>query len=83
MNATPFFIALLACLWLKEVISKLEIVTMIFAFSGILLVGLSKVDEDDTATGEQPEKEATTISYETSGNLYNIGLMVALGVMLG
>lgn len=44
MNATPFFIALLACLWLKEVISKLEIVTMIFAFSGILLVGLSKVD---------------------------------------
>jgi len=42
MNAAPFFITVMACLWLKEVISKLELVTMVFAFAGILIVGLSK-----------------------------------------
>ena len=42
MNAAPFFIAVIACLWLKEVISKLEVLTMVFAFAGIVMVALSK-----------------------------------------
>ena len=55
MNATPFFIALLACLWLKEMISLLEVVAMIGAFGGILLTGLSKqlhMQESEAETEE-------------------------------
>ena len=43
MNASPFVIALLCCLWLKEMITKIEIATMIISFGGILLVGVSKL----------------------------------------
>ena len=42
MNATPFFIALLACIWLHEIITFVEAITMIAAFGGIILVGISK-----------------------------------------
>jgi drug/metabolite transporter (DMT)-like permease len=42
MNATPFFIALLACIWLKEIITFVEVITMLGAFGGIILVGISK-----------------------------------------
>ena len=50
MNAAPFFIAVIACLWLKEVISKLEVFTMVFAFAGIVMVALSK---QETAAAEE------------------------------
>lgn len=85
MNATPFFIAVMACIWLKEIISKLEVVTMIFAFGGILLVGMSKLGKDASAIEEQKELAAgdDVVSYETSGYLYNIGLSVAVGCVLG
>ena len=42
MNACPFIIAFLACVWLKENISLVEVVCMIGAFGGIILVGISK-----------------------------------------
>lgn len=72
MNATPFFIALLACLWLREMITKIEIATMIIAFGGILLVGMSKLKYE---TEDEVEKE----------NLYhyNIGLVVAFICVIG
>ena len=41
-NTTPFMICILACLWLKELITWVEIINMIGAFSGIIMVGLSK-----------------------------------------
>ena len=48
LNSTPFFVTVLACLWLKEMISPLEVVTMVGAFCGILLLGLSKGDSDES-----------------------------------
>ena len=48
-NACPFLTAIMACLWLKEIITLVEVGCMIGAFSGILLVGFSKEvasDED-------------------------------------
>ena len=42
-NAVPFFVALMACLWLKEVITIVEVAAMVGAFSGILMVGFSKM----------------------------------------
>ena len=41
-NTTPFMICVLACLWLKDVITWVEVINMIGAFSGIIMVGLSK-----------------------------------------
>ena len=41
-NACPFLVAIMACLWLRERISLVELVCMVGAFSGILLVGFSK-----------------------------------------
>ena len=42
MNACPFLIALLACVWLREMITLVEVLCMVGAFGGILLVGFSK-----------------------------------------
>ena len=54
MNATPFFIALLACIWLKEMITLVELITMIGAFTGIILVGISKTS---LASGDEITEE--------------------------
>ena len=65
MNAGPFFIALLACLWLKERITLFEVFAMLGAFGGIIMVGLSKsVASDDSKTVvedvvESEEEKAT------------------------
>ena len=80
LNATPFAIALLACLWLKEVISSIEIVTMVFAFGGILLVGLSKRGNE---VEEEVQSDQGEINYNPSDFMYNIGLLVSIGVLLG
>lgn len=42
MNASPFIMAILTCLWLKELITLVEVICMIGAFGGICLVGMSK-----------------------------------------
>ena len=42
MNASPFLMAILTCLWLKELISLVEVICMVGAFGGICLVGMSK-----------------------------------------
>ena len=41
-NACPFLVAIMACLWLKERITLVELYCMVGAFGGILLVGFSK-----------------------------------------
>lgn len=41
-NACPFLTAIMACLWLKELITLVEVFCMLGAFSGIILVGISK-----------------------------------------
>ena len=45
MNICPFLMALLACLWLREKITAVEVICMIGAFGGILIVGYSKQAE--------------------------------------
>lgn len=58
LNATPFLIAIIACLWLKEIISMVEVFCMIGAFGGILLVALSKREDEDV---QQIDESQTTI----------------------
>jgi len=41
-NACPFLTAVMACLWLKEIITLVEVFCMLGAFGGILMVGLAK-----------------------------------------
>ena len=62
-NACPFLVAIMACLWLKERITLVEIICMVGAFGGILLVGFSKEVDEDTPSVE--------LEY------YKIGLMCA------
>ena len=69
MNACPFLVAVLACLWLKEMISLVEVFCMVGAFAGIVMVGMSK------ATGE--EEAVTEIE------LYQVGLVCALMTCIG
>ena len=66
MNVTPFLVAILACLWLKEKISIVEVFCMIGAFGGILLVSLTKPVEEE-------------VDDESGSDTYNIGLLCALG----
>ena len=60
MNATPFFIALLACVWLKEKITLVEVFTMLGAFGGIILVGLSKTSASSDVKQDISQEEAQT-----------------------
>ena len=72
MNASPFLVALLACFWLHERLSLVEVFCMLGAFGGILLVGLSKrIDDDD---------EAESVSED---GFYQVGLFCALLACLG
>ena len=70
MNATPFLIAVLACLWLKEVITLVEVLAMCGAFGGILLAGLSK-------------REVETEEELAYAQDYRLGLLFAIGCVLG
>ena len=70
MNISPFLVAILACLWLKEKISLVEVFCMIGAFGGILLVSLTKPDEEE-------------VEDESGSDTYNIGLLCALVSALG
>ena len=45
LNICPFLMALLACLWLREMITVVEVICMLGAFGGILIVGLSRQAE--------------------------------------
>ena len=62
-NACPFLVAIMACLWLRERITLVELVCMVGAFGGILLVGFGKISDDYT---ENVEK-----------HFYQLGLMCA------
>ena len=56
MNATPFLIAIIAWLWLKELITMMEVICMIGAFGGILIVAISKrtkEEDEDLATDSE------------------------------
>ena len=70
MNVSPFLVAILACLWLKERITAVEVVCMLGAFGGILLVGLTKHEDDGG-------------SAAVAASEYNIGLFCALVSALG
>jgi len=56
MNARVFLIALLACLWLREMITAVEVICMMGAFGGILIVGFSRQDEEQAESGEKIEE---------------------------
>ena len=54
MYATPFMICLLAWVWLNDLITGVEIFSMVGAFAGIVLVGVSKrVHETEAVTEEE------------------------------
>lgn len=72
MNAGPFFIALLACLWLKERITLFEVCAMVGAFSGIVMVGFSK----NIADQEENEQEAS--DDDSASKLYQVGFFLAI-----
>lgn len=62
-NACPFLVAIMACLWLRERITLVELICMVGAFGGILLVGFGKMAEEETELNEKLN--------------YQIGLMCA------
>lgn len=69
MNAGPFFIALLACLWLKERITLFEVCAMVGAFSGIVMVGFSKNIQDQQEASDDDD---------IASKLYQVGFFLAI-----
>ena len=59
-NVTPFISGLLACVWLGERLSWFQFICMLFCFSGIVLVTLSKGD-----SGEDAGSDDQWTEYET------------------
>ena len=59
----PFFIAILACVMLRERIRPIEIIGMIICFCGVVIISLSKAEEVDS----EKENEASEADAVTSG----------------
>ena len=73
-NIAPFFVAILTYFWLNEVISKLELVTMVFAFGGVIMVGLSKKD---------PGNNDPDTAQQITNGLYTAGIILCLANSFG
>ena len=54
-QSSPLIIAVIAWLWLNEKISYREILIMLVAFSGVVIVGLGKAQGEEESETESPE----------------------------
>ena len=72
-NACPFFTSMLSYFWTNDRLLPVEILTMVGAFAGIILLGVAKPDDD----GPQVDQKESFTDFEKAHG-YQIGLVLAV-----
>ena len=77
-NAAPFSTALLGWCWNREKITCLEIIAMICAFAGVIMIGVAKREQESEGQNASASDEKPEVPYG-----YQIGVGISIVTMIG